>query len=378
MRVVAGRSGHEAGAAAVQEATASWGDTVPEVIFAFASTRQDPDQVAAALRERFPESLVVGCTTSGESLDGGHHRGQLVLSGLVDTGIRWSVALVPALSKTSFEAVDVVVDGLFTAQGTERGEVAPDDWFCVSFFDGLSLAEERVSSWIADALEGVRQVGGSAGDDLAFTATRVFHGGRAHADAAVLLLGHAEARNFEVIKHQHFTVTGRQLAVTRCEPEIRRIVELDGRPAIEAYADVLGLSPEDVTPEVCFANPLTLSIHGTPYVRSIREVLSDGSIDFYCAVEEGMVLDVGNHLDMPTSLASALADREPASFMLMCNCILRALEAEAEGLHAAVGAIVAEHAEHVLGFDTYGEQVDGLHINQTFVALALRPSEEAA
>lgn len=372
MRATTGRSSLADGEAAVAEAVASWGAETPEVVFAFASTTQDPDEVAAAVHARFPQSLVVGCTTSGETVDGEHLRGHLVLSGLFDTGMSWSTALLPGLGTTGREAVDRVVEGLFVAQGHARGEINPADWFCLTFFDGLSLAEERVSSWIADALEGVRQVGGSAGDDLAFANTRVFHHGVAHADAAVLLLARAGADRFELIKHQHFTVTGRQLAVTACEPGIRRITEFDGQPALQAYAAALGITPDQVTPEICFANPLTLSIQGTPYVRSIREVRPDGSIDFYCAVEEGMVLDVGNHLDMPVALEEALSGRPQADFLLICNCILRALEAEAEGQHPLVGELVARHARSAVGFDTYGEQLDGLHINQTFVALALR------
>jgi len=32
----------------------------------------------------------------------------------------------------------------------------------------------------------------------------------------------------------------------------------------------------------------------------------------------------------------------------------------------------------MVGFDTYGEQLNGLHINQTLVALALRDTAEIA
>ena len=53
-----------------------------------------------------------------------------------------------------------------------------------------------------------------------------------------------------------------------------------------------------------------------------------------------------------------------------CDCILRRLELEALGLAEEVGHFMAEHK--VVGFSTYGEQLRGVHVNQTFVGLALR------
>ena len=88
-----------------------------------------------------------------------------------------------------------------------------------------------------------------------------------------------------------------------------------------------------------------------------------------------MVLEVGGHREMETEfintfsqLKSELGDIE---FILGYNCILRALEAEQRELHDELGAILSATANHVIGFDTYGEQLNGLHINQTLVALAL-------
>jgi len=163
--------------------------------------------------------------------------------------------------------------------------------------------------------------------------------------------------------------------VTRVDPATRRVYEFDGYPALEAYARVLGLTPAEVTNEVTFMNPVTFRCNNEIYVRSIQKIEEDGSITFYCAVEEGMVLEVGGHREMETEfintfsqLKSELGDIE---FILGYNCILRALEAEQRELHDELGAILSATANHVIGFDTYGEQLNGLHINQTLVALAL-------
>ena len=121
---------------------------------------------------------------------------------------------------------------------------------------------------------------------------------------------------------------------------------------------------------------MTFACNGELYVRSIQKVNEDGSITFYCAIEEGMVLDVGGHGDMHASLSSDLgALREElgkADFIVGFNCILRALEAKQAEAFDALGEVVGETAGAMIGFDTYGEQLNGLHINQTLVAVAIK------
>ena len=154
----------------------------------------------------------------------------------------------------------------------------------------------------------------------------------------------------------------------------RRVLEIDGYPALGAYAAALGLRPEEVTGEVTFLNPVTFRYQGELYVRSIQAVNDDGSLDFYCAIEEGMVLEIGGHEDMAAALRAdldGLRDRMGSlDFLLGFNCILRALESEGAGEHDAIGAAFTSVCGAMVGFDTYGEQLQGLHINQTLVAVA--------
>jgi hypothetical protein len=128
-----------------------------------------------------------------------------------------------------------------------------------------------------------------------------------------------------------------------------------------------------------FASPLTFECNGELYVRSVQRVDPDGSIAFYCAVDEGMVLGVGGHEEIDTALAAhAGATRKPATFMIAFNCILRALEADKSDKHAALGRELRRFSDHVIGFDTYGEQLNGLHINQTVVGIVLGDQREPA
>ena len=58
----------------------------------------------------------------------------------------------------------------------------------------------------------------------------------------------------------------------------------------------------------------------------------------------------------------------PTALILGFDCVLRRIALEQAGLGDSVGRIYREH--RVAGFNTYGEQHGGLHVNQTFVGLA--------
>lgn len=374
MIVEQGRSMRSDAREAVTEASSTIGTGPFELVIAFCSATQDAGELTTALAERFPGCPVVGCTTAGEYLDGEQSNGGLVLTALADTHIRWSVALVDQLSKFDRRAADHVVGELLAGVGTTLDDANPDELFCLSFIDGLSHCEEGVIAHLADALGGVALVGGSAGDDLLLRETRVFWGGRALTDAAVLVVGRGHEA-FRTLKHQHFTRTDTRLVVTSVNDSGRRVLTLDGRPAFQAYARALRLQPEQVTADVRLMHPVTFCCEGELYVRSIQSVDADDSINFLCGLEEGMVLEVGGHRDMVDALEDDFARMTEGhgkfELLLGFNCILRSLESKQRGQTQALGALWRRIAAHSVGFDTYGEQLDGLHINQTLVAIGL-------
>lgn len=293
----------------------------------------------------------------------------MVIAGLVDTGVAWGTARIDGISTASASDVQAVVKGAWQRLGWTADEVDPERQVCLLFIDGLRGVEENISAWLADALKSVPLAGGSAGDDLSFAQTWVYDEHGAWSDAATQLFAKSEtAGPIRVIKHQHFVTTPKALVVTVVEG--RTVKELDGYPALEAYARVLGKTPEEVDGDVTFLNPVVFSCNGELYLRSIQAIGDDGSVTFYCAVEEGMVLDIGGHKEMPDALKTDLAALDSAEFRLGFNCILRALEATGAEKHDDLGAILNARCESMIAFDTYGGQLNGLHINQTLVAVA--------
>jgi hypothetical protein len=380
VKVQSGHSTREDALSAVAEATEGWQDLAPQLVLAFCSTKQDPEGVAKGLAERFPRSVIAGCTTAGEHVGDRHFNGALVVSSVSTEKMRFSLAVARDLKHFDAEAARALSDELLGKLGVARDALRPDRHFCLTFMDGLSLKEESVASLMADALEGIPLAGGSAGDDLQFKKTQVIAGGQALSDAAVFVVAESELP-FEVIKHQHYTTTPRSLVITKADVDARRVYEMDGYPALEAYARALDLKVEQVTGDVTFLNPVTFVCDNQIYVRSIQRIEPDGSIVFYCGIEEGMVLSVGGHEDMQGRLESDLRASDQASgqadLFIACNCILRALEAKQAKLEEPLAKVLSRFSRNVIGFDTYGEQLHGLHINQTLVGIALRDPSAA-
>jgi hypothetical protein len=109
------------------------------------------------------------------------------------------------------------------------------------------------------------------------------------------------------------------------------------------------------------------------YVRSIQRVNPDLSMTFYCAVEKGIVLTAMRPGAMLPVLDAEFARIEQAigtpQLVIGCDCFLRRLEAKYSGLHDATSDYLRAH--RVIGFNTYGEQFNGMHLNQTFTGVAI-------
>ena len=174
-------------------------------------------------------------------------------------------------------------------------------------------------------------------------------------------------------KTQHFVPTAERLVVTAADPERRIVSEINGLPAAEEYARLLGVEPGDLGPEHFAASPVVVVIDGNNYVRSIQRVDPGGGLKFYCAIDRGVVLRVARGEDLLENLEAAFsrvrAQIGPPQLVLTCDCILRKLEIDQQGLQKAVGEVLLRN--NSLGFNTYGEQFCGVHVNQTLTAVAL-------
>ena len=193
-----------------------------------------------------------------------------------------------------------------------------------------------------------------------------------HTDSAVLVLVTTQVP-FRIFKTQHFVPTNQRLVVTAADAEHRVVNEIDGLPATESYARFVGTDVQSLDPMRFAEQPIVVLIDGTNYVRSIQKANPDGSLTFFCAIEEGVVLRGARGVDLVGNLEETFAGIQAAigqpQLVVGCDCILRKLEITEQGLVERVEEVF--QANNTIGFSSYGEQYLGVHVNQTLTGIAI-------
>ncbi|MBU2627138.1 MAG: FIST C-terminal domain-containing protein, partial [Proteobacteria bacterium] len=200
----------------------------------------------------------------------------------------------------------------------------------------------------------------------------IYHDGRFYSDSTALILI-STSLPFRMFKTQHFISTDERLVVTQADTTGRIVFEINGLPAAEEYARLVGVDVKELNPMRFAASPVVVMIDGTDYVRSIQKANADGSLTFFCAIDEGLVFRVANGVDLVTNLEQTFdkiqAEIGSPQLVFGCDCILRNLEISQNGLKDRVGQIFRRN--NTIGFSTYGEQFHGVHVNQTLTGIAI-------
>lgn len=350
----------------MRELCEHFGKDEAQVVLVFCSAKYDLQRLGRCLAESF-RGPVAGCTTSGQLGPRGFQKGGITAVSLRSDELRVRSFLISPLDQCQARAAEAA----FAASATML-ERTSRRAFGLVLCDGLSVAEERLAASLYQSLADVPLIGGSAGDDLAFAHTHIYHQGRFISDAASLVLFETTLP-FTTFKVQHVAPTRQRLVVTMADPTQRVVHEINGEPAAEAYAEMLGVDLEELNSGLFARNPVMLRNGDDYYVRSIKGVNADHSLSFFCAIEPGLVLTMGRNTDPIAALergfASASGRVGEPEIILGCDCVLRRMEFESDGKDAAIGALLARH--RVAGFSTYGEQYNAIYVNQTMTAVAL-------
>ncbi|MCE6961586.1 FIST C-terminal domain-containing protein [Cereibacter sphaeroides] len=343
----------------------------PAAVLLFASPGTDLPGLAATLRTGLG-ARVIGCSSAGEFACGGYGNGNVVAVGLPARRFRADAVWLRNLSGLGVSEWMTGLRGLLT-----RFDAQPRrQRFGLLLIDGLSRQEELVAATVDAVAHRLPVLGGSAGDGLRFEETCLVLDGETHRDSAIFALFETDFALEQVI-FDHFSPEGGRMVVTAAIPEERLILEINAEPAAEEYARLIGLDPEALNPRVFAENPLLVRMGGQYHVRAIREVTPEGGLTLMSSIETGVLLALGRADDLTHGLEARLRDlgSRPA-LILAFDCILRRLALEQAGLEPAVARLFADW--RIAGFNTYGEQHGGVHVNQTFVGLALMEQDHAA
>lgn len=342
-------------------------------LFLFSSSANCLPRLARDISEARPDVPVLGCTTAGEISAEGYVEGEIVAVGLPADLFIAAPLLIEGLDRLDPDAL--IGQLIRTRQAQARQRPGWESEFAFLMVDGLSIREEALAPVLAQGLGPVPLFGGSAGDGARFRSTFVMYGNRLLQNAAILTLVRTAAR-VKVFSLDHLQPSAVRMVVTEADPARRIVRRINAEPAAREYARLLGKDSTQLTAFTFAAHPVVVRIGGAHHVRAIQQVLPNGDLVFFSAIDEGVVLTLAEPAEMVAHLSRELEAMRVGGHMpaiLACDCILRRFEAQEKQKYGAISAVLRDHG--VVGFSTYGEQMNSMHVNQTMTGVALYPPE---
>jgi len=328
--------------------------------------------------KRYPNlGVVVGCSSEGEFSQLGYLNDSMCAVTLPRR--LFSVAVAPIENVRNFRLQDAshIVNELRGSMGSRLGGTNPSNMLAILLANGQAQNEERLCAALGAELSGIPLVGGTAGDnwvhnqDVQKLNSRVLVNGHFRNDCAVIALIHSKLK-FKTFLHSHYKPTNRRAVVTAMSSDHRTVSEIDGRPALEAYAALCGLQRRDPSLPDFSRWPAIVKIGGQVFPRGPMDATPSGGMRFACAMDEGVVFSIAEPGDMVDMLKDFFADirRQMGmpSLILGFNCAARQIEMDQLGLREQIARLMQHH--NVLGFSTLGEQYNTIHVNNSFTCVA--------
>ena len=356
---------------ALSEIEKQIGDTKPNLIIFFASTSYEPEKLALSINSSFPDTIIVGCSSAGEISSRGFQQKGIVAAAFADQNIAAAVELLAPLDKFRTLEAKTAIDNCCQKLGITADSLNQNRHFGMLLIDGLSAMEENVISALSMSAPSLKITGGSAADHN-YNKTYVFHNGKHYSNAAIFLLFQTQ-KQFEIISRHHFIPTETECVVTKADHAKRMILEINGKPAAAEYARLIDFKSSKFTDKVVSQNPFGFEIDNQFYIRSVLAV-SKNIIKLASAINEGTVLRLmkpGNMIEDTNNMLQELKKRmnSKISLLLLFNCLARYVEARNRGIIKELEKSFKNIP--LLGFNTFGEQFQSLHINHSITGVAL-------
>ncbi|MBL4800423.1 MAG: FIST C-terminal domain-containing protein [Emcibacter sp.] len=348
-------------------------DSEPALCLFFCSPKYDLVLLEQALRHHFGDIPLVGCTTAGEITPLGYQ--QESITGVAFPQDHFKVVIREINNISRFKIMDGIDVGAELVEDLKQHipHANGHNTFAFMLIDGLSNAEERVTASIGSQLGDIPLVGGSTADDWDLEKTSIFFRQGFSRDVAVVILIHTELP-FQVHYTHHYVAGDARAVITEADPISRIVREINGLPATQEYARLCGMAEEDLSIAVCSNHPILMKIGGKYYSRGVVEVNhAERYIRFACAIGKGVVCAIARPSD-PIANTVALfkklqAEIGPLDLVLGCDCAARKMICEEQGLMPEISRIYVEN--NVIGFATFGEQYNTIHMNNSFCCVAI-------
>jgi len=336
------------------------------MVLYFASPSYPPAAISKEMAVAFEGIHTVGCSTAGEMISGKMGQDSIVAMAWHKASLKFLNIEILENIRTDADVVAKAFNSFEKSLGKPMKHLNPGQYVGMIMIDGLSGCEEKLNDQLGN-LTNVPFVGGSAGDNFIFNSTWLFANGKEYTNAAILLLMEP-ANGYSILKTQSFSTTTKKLTPTKVDEQRRMVIEFNGKPATEAYSEVLGISVDELAKNLGEYPVGLVFDENNFFVRSPMKI-EGTSIVFYCSVKGGLELTVLHSEDIVSATRSDLAKCGDLQALVDFNCSLRALELNKKNQSKEYSDIFGHLP--AIGFATYGESYIG-HSNQTSTMLLLK------
>jgi hypothetical protein len=245
--------------------------------------------------------------------------------------------------------------------------------------DGFKNKKEELLLGVLDKCPSMTLVGGGAAyhDLFAPEAKGTLHAdGQVEVNGTLVTLIKTNA-NFGALRSHWYTPTGQMVRITKVDETCTRALEIDGQPAAKRYADLLGVSFEDLEfgrPRGFSRRPTAMRVGREHFIRAPWRANEDGSITFANLLEEGAELELMEGGD-PAGMTKAFFEEElprrvpnPTATLLF-HCGGRVWVAQGLGQLENLSKSF-KYAPPSAGLNVHFEIYSGFQINTTLTVLA--------
>lgn len=346
--------------------------TDPALILFFTSTVHSFEQLTVLFQDKFPNCEVVGVTTTGEIGPQGFSDQSLSAQSFSQEFGQIEALLIDNIEKYPIFDRNKLIHSAKKLGIHVESERIDEEGLALIFPTGLVAGEEKMLSIVNSIFryDGFPIFGGTAGDDAQFVQTVVSLNCRQSFKGGVVVFIKPNL-DFYIQKENIFTSTGVSMKITKADAEKRIVYEMNHEPATKAYARALGISEQQL-PQYFMTNPLGRRFNEELFIASPFQVEANGALAFYCQVFQDAVVELLEPKDPVQTLQNTLAQFtsqfNKLEGVLACNCILRKLQFQEQGLFPALNSQLSQ-LPNLAGFCSYGEQLNKSLINQTLVLI---------
>ena len=354
------------------------GSTNPKLVTLFASRERDQRALNAAVRDRLgKETRLFGATSAREIDNGGMHDDSVVL-GALEGDFEVGIGLGTSVSDDALGAGAAAMKTACEQLGSRPQDLDLSRHVGIVIDDGYRYKKEELLMGALSKNQGLILVGGGAStpeQDPAKQSSELHVDGEVATDSFLVAMIKTDAP-FAALRHHAYSPTGQSVTITKVSDDGNCALEIDGKPAAQRYADLLGVGIDELEfglPKGFAQKPLALKVGREYFLRSPWKPLPDGSVMFANLLEEDSTYELMQLGDM-----AALTDEYMTKVIPECvpnptaalhfHCAGRQWLAENMGSSAALAEAFTKGPPCV-GLNVFFEMYCGFHINTTLTSL---------